>query len=195
VLHISTGSMIREEIRLQTPFGKKVELGISRGEFVTDDEVMELLSKRLRKPECEYGFILDGFPRDVLQARRYLAEGWSLDAVVLLDVSDADVVKRLAGRLTCPKCGHSYHPVSRPPENPGKCDFDNADLVVRPDDSSESVVHRLTVYHAVTEPLIAFYRAEGLLVEVDATGEAQEICDRIEHLLRERRDMIAGLPE
>ena len=176
VPHVATGEIIRDQIARGTDFGRKVEVQIAAGNFVSDTDVIYWVGKRLAEPDAAEGYILDGFPRDTAQAEAFAEP---LDVVVELIVADAALVERLSGRLVCPQCETAYHRVSHPPRRPGLCDRDGTRLVRRPDDAPAAVRHRLDIYHQVTEPLQAYYARRGLLVRIDASGEPKAVTTRI----------------
>ena len=172
--HISTGDIFRANIKAQTPLGVKVKAIIDSGSLVSDELTFELVKDRLAQDDCKNGYILDGFPRTIPQADA-LAEMTDLDAVVDFQISKEEVVKRLSGRRMCPSSGRIYHIVFNPPKNEGKDDETGEDLIQRPDDKEEAIVHRLDVYTEQTEPLIEYYRKKGLLKGVDASVKPSEV--------------------
>jgi adenylate kinase len=183
VPHISTGEMLRDEVRLKTPLGNEVADTLAAGQLVSDSTMVLVVRYRLRKDDCRKGFILDGFPRSVYQAEalesmlRKLAQ--PLNAIIQLDLDDAEIVSRLSARRVCNKCGRSYHLQNNPPKQPGRCDFDGSELVQREDDSEMSIRTRLQVYHRQTEPVIGFYRKQGRLTDIDATGSIQDVLQAV----------------
>lgn len=183
--HISTGDMFRKHVRQETPLGQKAKSYMDAGELVPDDVVLGMLLEELE--EAPDGFILDGFPRTIPQAEaleRALEDGARpLHAALTLRVPDDIAVERLAGRRTCARCHRSYNLALQPPQVPDVCDECGGELVLRDDDREETVRRRLEVYHRDTEPLEDFYRARGLLREVDAVGRVEEITDRAIALL------------
>lgn len=181
--HISTGDIFRENIKNQTELGKKVESYLSSGRLVPDELTIAMLWDRLDR-EGEQGFLLDGFPRTLDQANALkagLAErGRPLDAVLSIEVAEQVLVKRLAGRRTCPHCGASFHITDQPPQKEGICDTCGTSLVQRPDDSEETVQNRIDVYREQTEPLVAYYEKEGILVHVDGDRPVDIVFHAIE---------------
>lgn len=181
--HISTGDIFRENIKNQTELGKKVESYLSSGRLVPDELTIAMLWDRLDR-EGEQGFLLDGFPRTLEQAdalKAGLAErGRPLDAVLSIEVAEQVLVKRLAGRRTCPHCGASFHIIDQPPQKEGICDTCGTSLVQRPDDSEETVQNRIDVYREQTEPLVAYYEKEGILVHVDGDRPVDIVFHAIE---------------
>jgi adenylate kinase len=180
---ISTGDILREAVRNGTQLGLEAKKYMDAGGLVPDEVVVGLIADRIAREDCAKGFILDGFPRTIPQAealdRMIAGAGLSLDAVVSLTVDDAELMRRLTGRRTCPACGSMYHATSNPPKKEGICDGCGGGLIIRSDDSEETVSERLRQYRAKTEPLIGYYRKTGLLREVDGLGTIDGIFGRI----------------
>ena len=176
---LSTGDMLRQEIAAQTPLGVLAKSLIEKGDLVPDEVMIEIIQRRLLQPDCQEGFILDGFPRTVPQAQQL--DAWlkqqqlSLDLVVGLVVDDATIVDRVTGRYHAPRSGRVYHVKYNPPRIPGKCDVTGEDLVHRADDREEVVRHRLEVYRAETSPVLAYYTAAGRLIEIDGTQPIEHV--------------------
>ena len=177
---IATGDIFRKNVRDETPLGLKAKSYMEAGELVPDDVVIEMLLEELRR--SDNGFILDGFPRTIPQAlaleHALASMGGRLDAVLKFTIPDEITVARLAGRRTCSRCERTYNLELKPPRRPDVCDHCGGALLQRGDDSEETVRHRLEVYHRDTEPLQKFYWERGLLREVDAVGEVEEITRR-----------------
>lgn len=186
---ISTGDLLRDAVREGTPLGRLARPYLEAGELAPDDVVVGLVEERLERRAAagRGGFLLDGFPRTRLQAEALLdlleRRRQPLDAALLLAASEATLVERLAGRRTCPVCARVYHVASSPPRREGRCDADGAELLRRPDDAPETVRHRLAVYHARTEPMLAEFRRRGLLRTVSAEGDIEATFSRIEEAL------------
>ncbi len=180
---VSTGNMLREAMREDTPLGRKVCSVVDRGDLVPDDLVGELVATRLGRDEARRGFLLDGYPRTVAQALfldAFLeARGEALDAVVNLDVPEAEILDRLTGRRVCGECGATYHALNNRPRVEGRCDACGEALAQRPDDAPNTVTERLRVYAERTAPVLDHFRAAGLLVRVDGTGAVAEVLERI----------------
>jgi adenylate kinase len=179
VPHIASGDLLRKVIETETgPLAETVRV-IDEGKHVSDEIVSAIVFREL---DAAPGFVLDGYPRNVAQAETlagHLRErGQQLDVAVLLVVDEAEVLRRLAGRLTCPNCGETYHAVNEPPRVPGTCDRCGASLVVRADDQPEGIQMRLALFHERTRPLVDYYRAAGLLREVNAVGTEDEVFAR-----------------
>ncbi len=160
---ISTGAMIRSAIRAKTPMGLAAENLIKEGKLVADEVVNGIVEERLAQDDCKNGFILDGYPRTVGQAEALKAMGVQLDGVLCIELADEKIVERLSGRRECKNCATPYHVLYNPTRVEGKCDACGGELIQRPDDRAETIQNRLKVYHAETEPLVDFYKKEGLL--------------------------------
>ena len=171
---ISTGAMIRHEIAGETEIGKKAKVFIDEGQLVPDELVIELLLKRLSENDCKNGYILDGYPRNVEQAKIADEMGIAVDKVLLFEVSDDEVVRRITGRRECKECNSVYHVINNPPKKEGVCDNCGAELTARKDDTRETVEKRLAVYHVVTEPLKAFYAEKGILIKILGKDKVEE---------------------
>ena len=183
--HISTGDILREAVRKGTELGKLAKSYMDRGELVPDDVMIGLIEDVLRN--CENLVIMDGFPRTLPQAEAFdkLLDrlNFELRKVVLFDVPDDEIVKRLSARRVCPKCGAVYNMLYHPPKNDEICDVCGTKLIQRDDDRPETIRRRLEVYRRDTEPLIDYYRQKGLLAVVDGTGKVEEITGRIVQVL------------
>lgn len=184
--HISTGDMLREAIAEGTELGKKAAPVIASGGLVPDDLMVGIIKDRLAKADAAKGFILDGYPRTVVQAEKLeklVGNGKGGVRVVQLLVPDDVLVKRIALRRSCPQCGAVYHLESAPPAKANVCDKCGAALVARPDDNETSVRKRLEAFHKQTLPVATFYRKKSVLKEVDGVGPADEVFERIERSL------------
>jgi adenylate kinase len=183
VPQISTGDMLREAQASGTPLGRTAQEYMDQGRLVPDDVVIGIVDQRLSEPDCGRGFVLDGFPRTVEQARALEAmltrRGLALDGVVAIDVPRADLIERLAGRLVCPRCGTMYHRTFNPPRTPGACDRDGAALQQRDDDREDRIARRLDQLAKEVTPVAEYYRATGLLRAVDGTGTRDDVFRRI----------------
>ncbi|AQA13400.1 adenylate kinase [Streptomyces samsunensis] len=181
--HISTGDLFRANISQGTSLGKQAQEYMRAGQLVPDEVTIGMAEDRLDQPDAEQGFLLDGFPRNQIQAEAldaYLAErGVSLDAVLDLEVPESEVIKRIAGRRTCRNdSSHTFHVEYKPSKVPGVCDTCGGELYQREDDSEETVRKRLEVYHRETEPIIDYYKAKGLVVTISALGKVAEVTQR-----------------
>jgi len=172
--HISTGDMIRDHVKTGSDFGLEVKSYMDKGELVPDDLIIGMLEKRIESEKN--GYILDGFPRTIEQAKA-LEKVAEITKVVLFDCREEVIVQRLSGRRVCSKCGEIYHIEFNPPQEEGKCDHDGEDLFQRNDDKPETIKNRLKVYDKQTKPLIDFYEEKGLLIKINAERSKQEIFD------------------
>ncbi len=177
--HISTGDIFRSNIKNGTELGKKAKEYMDQGKLVPDELTIQLLLDRVAKEDCADGYVLDGFPRTIPQAQ-VLTEalektGEKVDYAVNVDVPDANIVHRMSGRRSCPKCGASYHIEYIPPKTEGICDSCGSNLIQREDDKAETVQNRLSVYHDQTQPLIDYYEKAGVLRTVDGTKDKDEV--------------------
>ncbi|MGN1317844.1 MAG: adenylate kinase [Lachnospirales bacterium] len=179
IAHISTGDLLRDEIKNGTDLGKKVSEIINAGKLVSDEIVSEMLAKRITADDCKNGYILDGYPRNVAQAEGLNAIVGQLDKVVCYEVADNIIVDRMSGRRSCPNCGKMYHIKYNPPKVEGKCDDCNTDLIQRKDDNEETVVNRLKVYHETTAPVIDYYDNQGILLKVNGVGDIDDIFNTV----------------
>jgi adenylate kinase len=180
IAHISTGDLVREEIRSQTPLGKTIEKYSSSGTLVPDEIITEILKKRLAS-ELSKGFILEGYPRTVGQAKQ-LEKITKIDAVVNLNVPDSVIVKRLSARLQCKNCGAIYNEITMKPKVAGKCDKCGGELFRRVDDQPEVIRERLKVYQEASEPVVDFYRSKNLLKDIrndDPNIDPEKVVDPI----------------
>jgi adenylate kinase len=181
--HVSSGDLLRDAVRRQTPAGREAEGFMKRGELVPDAIVAQMIADLMAGLSAECTLLLDGFPRTVVQAE-VLDEtatrcGAKISAAVLLEVEDDVLFDRIAGRRACPKCGAGYHVTNIPPRKAGVCDACGTDLIVRKDDNPETVRNRLDVYSRQTVPLIAFYEKRGVLKRVAGKGPIDGIVDRV----------------
>lgn len=180
---ISTGHMLRTAIKEQTEVGKIAEKYINDGKLVPDDVIVEIVKQRLAQPDCEKGFILDGFPRTTAQAEALDAAGVQIDKVLLIDVPDEVIVERLSSRRECSKCGAPYNIKYKKPVNEGICDSCGGELIQRKDDVPETIMSRLNVYHTQTEPIKDFYEAKGLLVVAAGANDLAETTANVNKAL------------
>ena len=171
---VSTGNIIREALRNGTPTGLQAKAYIDAGKLVPDEVVIGIIKERLAKDDCAGGFILDGFPRTIPQAEALDKMGIVIDKVIDIEVPDEKIVKRMSGRRVCKKCGASYHTEYLRPAREGVCDNCGSELTIRADDAPETVLERLRVYHAETEPLKDYYQKTGKLVIVEGQEEVED---------------------
>ncbi len=180
---ISTGLMLRTAIKEQTEVGKLAEQYINEGKLVPDEVIVEIVKQRLSQPDCEKGFILDGFPRTTAQAEALEAAGVTIDKVLLIEVDDEKIVERLSSRRECSKCGVPYNIVSKRPAKEGICDSCGGELIQRKDDVPETIMNRLNVYHEQTEPIKDFYKAKGILAVAKGEEELKDTTANVAKVL------------
>lgn len=185
--YYATGDILRAAVREGTELGRAAKGYMDRGDLVPDEVIVGMIGERIDAAEAADGFILDGFPRTAPQAEALAAKleelGRALTAVLLIDVSDEEVVRRLGGRRTCVESGHVFHVEFNPPEREGVCDVDGSELVVRDDDKPDVIRRRLEQYHEKTAPLIEHYDRQSLLRRVDGAASPQEVEDEIRRTL------------
>ena len=183
VPHISTGDLLRAAVRAQTALGKEAQQYMNRGDLVPNDLVVKLLADRVELADCNNGFLLDGFPRNVAQAdvleQMLSTRTMNIDHVISIAVPPAELVRRLSGRRTCKGCGAMSHVVFSPTARDGVCDQCDGELFQREDDREDTIRARLAVYERETEPLHTYYRARGLLRTVDGTGSTDAVRNRV----------------
>lgn len=181
--HISTGDMLRAQVAEGTELGRLAKKHMDAGELVPDEVILGMIRRRIGEQDAREGFLLDGFPRNISQADALAAtladSERRLTAVLLIDVPDEEVVRRLAGRRVCLKSGHVYHVEFDPPKRDGVCDQDGSRLIQREDDEEETIRRRLEVYASQTAPLIEYYEAAGLLRRFDGRRSPDEVHDHI----------------
>lgn len=191
VPHVSTGDIVREEIKAQTDLGKRIKEFSDRGDLVPDEIIIDLLKRRLEKPDCERGFILDGFPRTIQQAEA-LGGITKADIVINLNVPDDVIIQRLSNRLVCRRCGAIYNRLTLKPKKDNVCDKCGGELYTREDDQPKVVKERLNVYRRQTEPLIEYYKRKGLLKDVycnDLTIPPEVIVEKIMSIIKDMNPM------
>lgn len=181
--HISTGDILRENIKNGTDLGVEAKKFMDKGELVPDSLVLSLVQERISRDDTKDGFLLDGFPRNVSQATALDAEldklGISLDKVINIIVDPDKLIERATSRRVCPTCGETYNIKAKPPKVEGKCDKDGSDLIIRSDDTEETVSRRIKVYTDQTSPLIDYYKAQGTLFDVDGSQSIEKVTEDI----------------
>jgi adenylate kinase len=181
--YIATGNMLRAAVNDGTPLGKQASEHMKAGRLVPDELIIDLILECVEEEGCRDGFLLDGFPRNTEQAKRLDTAMQKLDrrlnAALLIDVPDDEVLRRITGRRTCTKEGHVYHVESNPPKHEGVCDIDGSKLIQREDDAPEVVKERLRVYHDQTEPIVGYYEDRGVLKRFDGTRNPTEVHDHL----------------
>lgn len=186
---ISTGDMLRTAVANKTPLGLAAKAIMDRGDLVSDDIIINLVRERIAQPDCQAGYIFDGFPRTLAQARALTEAHLPIDTVINFVIDDETIVQRLAGRRLHPASGRIYHTISNPPRTPGIDDETGEPLVQREDDKESVIRSRLAIYHAQTEPLVAYYKALLPVIDILADKPAQEINEQLlQHLNPSRRN-------
>lgn len=187
--HIGTGDILRESVRQGTPLGLLAAPYIASGHLVPDDLVNEVIVDRFRRDDRPERFVMDGYPRTLAQAASFdqvlRQQFLGLNAVLLFQVDDEEIVRRMSGRWSCPRCKSTYHLINNPPKETGVCDHCGTKLIQRQDDREETVRERLRIYHANTMGMVPHYRAQGLLREVKGVGDIEQIYAQILHLLHQ----------
>ncbi|MGF9695259.1 MULTISPECIES: adenylate kinase [unclassified Rhizobium] len=185
---LSTGDMLRAAVAAETEVGKRAKAVMDAGKLVSDDIVIAIVSERIDQPDCAKGFILDGFPRTLVQAdateSMLHAKGLDLSVVIELKVDDKELVRRVSGRYSCAQCGSVYHDTDHKPASEGVCDkCGSTHFKRRPDDNAETMIQRLEVYYKETSPLIGYYYAKGRLKTVDGMADMDVVTRDIEAIL------------
>jgi len=185
--HLATGDMLRAAVAKKTPLGLQAKAAMDKGELVTDDLVVGIIDEALKRPSCSKGFILDGFPRTVVQAEKLDAmlekQGHKVDKVLNFDVEDSVLEERITGRWIHPASGRSYHSKFAPPKVPGIDDISGEPLIQRKDDTAEVLKSRLDAFHKQTTPVIAYYLQKGIVVDLQAEKPAKDVTSQIEKAL------------
>lgn len=180
---ISTGDILRKAVGDETALGKEAAQYIERGALVPDELIVNMVAERLKENDCQPGFILDGFPRNIGQAesldRMLQQKNLSLNGVLSVQVPREVIIQRLAGRRSCKNCGALWHMTFSPPRQPGICDRCGGELYQRQDDEEQTVAHRLQVYEQQTAPLVQYYRNRKLLREIDGVGPVEQVRARV----------------
>ena len=185
--YYATGDILRGAVREETELGRTAKEYMDRGDLVPDEVIVGVIAERIDSSEALDGFILDGFPRTTPQAEALDAKlselGRAVTAVLLIDVSDDEVVRRLGGRRTCEANGHVFHVEFEPPKQEGVCDIDGSELIVRDDDKPEVIRKRLETYHEKTEPLVSYYDKRSVLRRIDGEAAPEEVAEQIRRTL------------
>lgn len=190
--HISTGDMFRAAISNGTELGLEAKSYMDKGALVPDEVTIGIVRERLSQPDCDQGFLLDGFPRTIEQAEELdnilSALGKSVEHVINIEVAKEELVKRLTGRRICKVCGSSYHLIFNPPQEEGKCDKDGGELYQRADDNPETVNNRLEVNIKQSQPLLDFYKAKNVLTDIDGQKDINVVFADVDALLKSSRN-------
>jgi adenylate kinase len=185
--YYATGDILRGAVRDETELGRSAKEYMDRGDLVPDEVIVGVIAERIDSSEALDGFILDGFPRTTPQAEALDAKlnelGRAVSAVLLIDVSDDEVVRRLGGRRTCTANGHVFHVEFDPPKQEGVCDVDGSELITRDDDKPEVIRKRLETYHEKTEPLVSYYDTRSVLRRIDGAAAPEEVAEKIRRTL------------
>ncbi len=185
--YYATGDILRAAVREGTAIGLEAKEYMDRGDLVPDEVIIGVIAERIASPEAAHGFILDGFPRTLPQAEALEEKldeiSLQIGAVILIDVPDEEIVRRLGGRRVCTEADHVYHVDFNPPEKEGVCDIDGSELVTRDDDAPETIRNRLVQYHEKTAPLVDFYEKQALLDRVDGARAPDEVAESIRALV------------
>lgn len=187
IVQISTGDILRNEVRNETELGIKAKQFMDKGELVPDELIIKMIENRIEKEDCRRGFLLDGFPRTIDQAVSFdnmlEQKNLTLDAVIYLSVSDEEIINRLIYRRVCPTCGAIYHLKNKPPKQDMVCDICGSKLIQRSDDTKETVENRLKVFKEHTLPLIEYYKKQNKLYTIDGSGSVDEVFSQIASIL------------
>ena len=180
---VSTGDILRQAVKSETDLGREAQSYMEAGQLVPDSIVIGLIKERIGQYDCRKGYILDGFPRNIVQAEKLSetlkAMNQDIDSVIEIEVATKELIERLTGRATCRSCGAMYHNKSRPPKQPGSCDGCGGELYRRSDDNRETILRRMQVYENETVPLKVFYEKEGNLKTIPGHGTVEEIFSRM----------------
>jgi len=180
--HISTGDIFRQNIKKKTKLGEKIKSFTEQGHLVPDKITNAVIKKRLAQKDCQKGFVLDGFPRNLEQAN-FLDSITNISLVLEIWISDKESIKRISGRRTCPKCGKIYHLVFKPSKKKNVCDEDGEKLIIRNDDKPKAIAKRLKIYHGETSPLVNYYKKRKIHIKVDGTPAIPKVTEKIMEIL------------
>ena len=181
---ISTGNILRDAVKNETPVGLVAKSHMEDGTLVPDEVIISIVKERLEKPDCENGYVLDGVPRTMGQAIALEETGVEIDRALVIEISDEEIEERMTGRRTCKRCNATFHVKTNPPKQANVCDTCGGELIIREDDEPETVRNRLKVYHEETEPLVEFYKSRGRLISVDNRPTIEATTEVISKALR-----------
>jgi adenylate kinase len=185
--HLSTGDMLREQMSFGTPLGNRVRQYMEGGELVADDLVLEMVEARISQPDCADGFVLDGFPRTLVQAEAFdeilRRKCWGRPQVLYFDVDRKQLLRRLTGRRTCSIGGEIYNIYDNPPKIPGRCDNDGGELIQRADDREDVIAERLGIYDTYTRTLVSRYRELGVSVDINGMAHPAVVAEQVKRIL------------
>lgn len=184
---ISTGSMLREEIKSGSELGALAKSLIDEGNFVPDEVINKIVQERISQPDCANGFILDGYPRDLHQVIALEQMGVEVNKVLYVHLDDQSIIERLSGRRVCENCGETYHLAFQPSSLGERCEKCGGKLIIRKDDRPETIRERLETYHEVTHPVVEHYRARGLLLQVESSGSVEATTEQTLRVLEEEQ--------
>ncbi|MDD2430760.1 MAG: adenylate kinase [Firmicutes bacterium] len=188
--HVSTGDIFRKAIAEDTQMGREADRHISQGRLVPDEITIELVKQRIEEPDCQYGFVLDGYPRTQNQAVRLdeilRQKCLYLNKAIQIELGEDEIYRRLANRRVCTDCGATYHLDSLPPKTPGICDLCGSALIQRDDDNDETIKERIIVYHKLTEPVLSYYKKQGSLLVTSGEGDILDVHKTIINSLETR---------
>ena len=183
ILHISTGNIFRDHIKNKTKLGKKIIKFVHGGELISDEITNQVVKERLGQNDCQNGFILDGFPRNLVQAK-FLEKIVNINLVLEIWISNQESISRISARRSCPKCGKIYHLKFNPPKKEGFCDQCKEKLIIRNDDKPESIKKRLKLYHEETKPLINYYKAKGIYHKINGMPTIPAVTKQITEIFK-----------
>ncbi len=193
---ISTGDILRQAVKERTPLGLAAEAEMKAGHLVSDQVVASLVAERIKKPDCLGGYVLDGFPRNIVQAKLLEALDSNRPELILEFILPAKtVIQRLSNRRLCPNCGAVYNLLSSPPRESGLCDFCGYKLIIRDDDQPEIIEERLKVYEAAIKELREYYLQKGIVYQIDSSSPPEEVFEQIEAILRAKLNQPVRLKE
>lgn len=178
---IVMGNILRQHIQDKTEIGLRIQECINKGQLVPDEMTNAIINERFRKPDCERGFVLDGYPRNIVQVKA-LAQMTAISHLIHVAISDEEAIRRIGGRRTCVGGGHVYHILYNPPKRNGICDTDSSPLKQRDDDTEEAMKKRLTIYHEETEPLLSYYQKQNIVHTINGEQPIPDVWSDIKKI-------------